>query len=183
VSRAIDSVDYMQTGKIGLQFKRRFWEEDEQLFGGITHTNNELTQIFYPSYDYLEKKGILIGYYNFNAKAKAMGELNYMDREKLALKKGRLIHPKYDTEFESSFSVSWQKTKYNLGGWAEYNSDTRKKHYPVLLKPEGRVYFAGEHLTYLNAWMAGAFESARSVVTDLHARMSEQRLSYPASSN
>ena len=55
-SRAIDFVPYINTGKIGLQFKRRFWEEDEHIYGGITHTNNELTQIFYPSYDYLGKE-------------------------------------------------------------------------------------------------------------------------------
>ncbi|WP_431214277.1 flavin monoamine oxidase family protein [Puia sp. P3] len=42
VSRAIDSVVYMNTGKIGLQFRRRFWEEDEGIYGGITHTNNQL---------------------------------------------------------------------------------------------------------------------------------------------
>jgi len=180
VSRAIDYISYMQTGKIGLQFKRRFWEEDEQIYGGITHTNNELTQVFYPSYDYLSKKGILIGYYNFNDKAARTGELTYADREKLALQKGRLIHPQYDQEFEKSFSVSWHKTKYNLGGWAVYNSDTRANQYPVLLKPDKQVYFAGEHLTYLNAWMAGAFESARSVVTNVHARVTEQRVSYPA---
>lgn len=180
VSRAIDYITYMKTGKIGLQFKRRFWEEDEQIYGGITHTNNELTQIFYPSYDYLGKKGILIGYYNFNDKAKHIGELSYADREKLALQKGRLIHPQYDKEFESSFSVSWNNTKYSLGGWAEYDSDTRRNYYPVLLKPDKQVYFAGEHLTYLNAWMAGAFESARSVVAAVHARVTEQRISYPA---
>ena len=181
VSRAIDYISYIQTGKIGLQFKRRFWEEDEQIYGGITHTNNELTQLFYPSYDYLSKKGILIGYYNFNDKALRTGELSFADREKLALQKGRLIHPQYDTEFESSFSVSWHKTKYNLGGWAVYTNETRKTQYPVLLKPDKQVYFAGEHLTYLNAWMAGAFESARSVVTALHARVTEQRLNYPTS--
>ena len=180
VSRAIDYISYMQTGKIGMQFKRRFWEEDDQIYGGITHTNNDLTQIFYPSNDYLGKKGILIGYYNFNEKAQRTGELTYADREKLALEKGRLIHPQYDTAFESSFSVSWHKTKYNLGGWAVYSTDTRKEQYPVLLKPDGQVYFAGEHLTYLNAWMAGAFESARSVVTNIHSRITEQRVSYPA---
>jgi len=180
VSRAIDYIGYMKTGKIGLQFKRRFWEEDEHIYGGITHTNNELTQIFYPSYDYQGKKGILLGYYNFNDKAVRTGELSYADREKLALQKGRLIHPQYDTEFESSFSVSWHKTKYNLGGWAEYTRETRKTQYPVLLKPDKQVYFAGEHLTYLNAWMAGAFESARSVVTAIHGRVTEQRVSYPA---
>jgi len=40
-------------GKIGMQFKRRFWEEDEMIYGGITYTNNLLYQIFYPSNDYL----------------------------------------------------------------------------------------------------------------------------------
>ncbi|WP_204985872.1 flavin monoamine oxidase family protein [Mucilaginibacter psychrotolerans] len=180
VSRAIDYIGYIQTGKIGLQFKRRFWEEDDHIYGGITHTNNDLTQIFYPSYDYLGKKGILIGYYNFNEKAVRMGDLNYAEREKLALQKGRLVHPQYDAEFERSFSVSWHKTKYNLGGWAVYNNETRKTQYPALLKPDKQVYFAGEHLTYLNAWMAGAFESARSVVAQIHARVTEQRVSYPA---
>ncbi|MBC7400347.1 MAG: FAD-dependent oxidoreductase, partial [Mucilaginibacter sp.] len=56
----------------------------------------------------------------------------------------------------------------------------RKTQYPILLKPDKQVYFAGEHLTYLNAWMAGAFESARSVVSAVHARVTEQRVSYPA---
>ena len=179
VSRAIDYIGYNQTGKIGLQFKRRFWEEDEHIYGGITHTNNELTQIFYPSYDYLDKKGILIGYYNFNEKAQQVGELSYAAREQLALQKGRLIHPQYDKDFERSFSISWHKTKYNMGGWAVYNADTRKNAYPALLKPDGNVYFAGEHLTYLNAWMAGAFESARSVVADIHGRVTEARVAYP----
>ena len=178
VSRAIDYIPYINTGKIGLQFKRRFWEEDEQIYGGITHTNNELTQIFYPSYDYLGKKGILIGYYNFNDKARKVAELDYRKREQLALEKGRLIHPQYDKEFETSFSVSWSKTPYNMGGWALYTTDSRQSHYKTLLKPDKNVYFAGEHMTYLNAWMAGAFESARKVVAELHGRTTEQRLSY-----
>jgi monoamine oxidase len=183
VSRAIDFVPYIQTGKIGLQFKRRFWEEDEQIYGGITHTNNELTQIFYPSYDYLSQKGILIGYYNFNEKAQRAGELSYAQREQLALQKGQLIHPQYPKEFEQSFSVSWHKQPYSLGGWALYSPEERQTHYQALLKPEHNVYFAGEHTTYLTAWMAGAFESARSVVTAVHGRLSDQRVSYPTVGN
>ncbi|MEO6232220.1 MAG: flavin monoamine oxidase family protein [Ferruginibacter sp.] len=178
-SRAIDFVPYINTGKIGLQFKRRFWEEDEHIFGGITHTNNDLTQIFYPSNDYLDKNGMLIGYYNFNDKAKRVGEMTYQQREKFALEKGRLIHPQYDAEFKTAFSVSWHKTPYNLGGWALYNKETRQTLYSALQKPDKNVYFAGEHMTYLNAWMAGAFESARKTVTDIHARVTDQRLQYP----
>jgi monoamine oxidase len=179
-SRAIDSIVYMSTGKIGLQFKRRFWEEDEGIYGGITHTNNQLTQIFYPSYDYLSGKGILIGYYNFNEKAVATGNLSYEQREQLALDKGSLIHPQYRQEFETSFSVSWHKTKYNLGGWSLYSQEERQTLYKALLQPDGQVYFAGEHMTYLNAWMAGALESARSVVAAVHSRVTGQRFAYPS---
>ncbi len=178
ISRAIDYATYINTGKIGLQFKRRFWEEDEQIYGGITHTNNQLTQIFYPSNDYQSKKGVLLGYYNFNDKAIEVGNLSYTDREKLALEKGALIHPQYPKEFENSFSVNWQKTVHNLGGWALYSSETRESIYKPLLKPEKQVYFAGEHMTYLNSWMAGAFESARSVVMDINNRMNEKKEIY-----
>ena len=180
VNRAIDYIEYNKTGKIGLQFKRRFWEEDEHIYGGITHTNNDLTQIFYPSNDYMKSKGILIGYYNFNDKAAKVGELTFAEREKLALQKGRLIHPQYDKEFERSFAVSWHKTRHSMGGWAVYTSETRKNAYSALIKPDQHVYFAGEHLTYLNAWMAGALESARSVVANLHSRTTESTIVYPS---
>lgn len=176
VSRAIDFVPYIATGKIGLQFSRRFWEEDEQIFGGISHTNNALNQIFYPSNDYLSQKGILIGYYNFTERAEEVGQLSPAEREALALRLGRKIHPQYDDSFESSFSVSWQHQPFTLGGWALYSEDSRAQLYKHFLQPDGRVYFAGEHTTYLNAWMAGAFASAQRAVTDLHQRVATSPL-------
>ena len=180
VSRAIDHVAYIHAGKIGLQFRRRFWEEDEMIYGGITNTNNELYQIFYPSHDYQAKKGLLIGYYNFNERAAVMGKLSYADREAMALKKGALIHPQYADEYDGrSLSVSWQDTTFSQGAWAIYSEEERQSVYKKLLVPDGRVHFAGEHLTYLNGWMAGALESARATVTALHARISGSRDIYP----
>lgn len=179
VSRAIDKTAYILAGKIGMQFKRRFWEEDEMIYGGITYTNNLLYQIFYPSSGYLSNKGMLLGYYNFNDRAKTVGDMSYQDREKLAYEKGMLIHPQYEKEYDKkSFSVSWHKTKYSMGGWAIYSEEERQSIYKKLLAPDKNVYFAGEHLSYLNGWMAGALESARSVVTSLHSRVSEQRFTY-----
>ena len=36
---AIDAVPYASAVKVGLQFKRRFWEEDEVIYGGISYTD------------------------------------------------------------------------------------------------------------------------------------------------
>jgi len=39
-----------------------------------------------------------------------------------------------------------------------------------LNKTAGRVHFAGDYLSYADAWQHGAFSSARKVVTALHER-------------
>ena len=42
---AIDAVPYSSSVKFGLQFRRRFWEEDEGIFGGISYTDLPIRQI------------------------------------------------------------------------------------------------------------------------------------------
>jgi len=168
---AIANISYSSTGKIGLQFKRRFWEEDDRIFGGISFTNQSITQIMYPSCNYFADKGILIGYYNFYDKAEEIANLSLQERENIALSQGSKIHPQYQQEFESSFSVAWHKTKYSMGGWATYTTDTRSQYYPILNQPDDRIYLAGDHLSYYSGWIAGALESARQVVGNLHQRV------------
>jgi monoamine oxidase len=161
----VSSVPYAAAGKIGLQFKRRFWEEDHQIFGGATKTDMDITQIVYPSSGYLGKKGTLVGYYLQGQSGRPVGETSPAERLALALEQGTKIHPQYATEFEHAFSVAWHKVKWNKGSWSATPAATKVK----LREPQGRVYLAGDHLD-LNAWMQGAFESARHVATAIHAR-------------
>ncbi|KKI93301.1 amine oxidase [Bacillus sp. SA1-12] len=168
MKHAIKSVNYATTGKIGLQFKSRFWEKEDRILGGITTTNMDISQIWYPSNDFLSRKGVLVGYYNFGQNAVDYGNLSLSQRQARALSQGGKIHPEYAKEFETSFSVAWHKIKYNEGGWAEYSASDRKAYYPILNEPQGRIHLAGEHLSYLTGWMAGAFESARIAVTRIH---------------
>lgn len=174
MKQAIDSIGYASAGKIGLQFSRRFWEEDEQIYGGNTLTNMDITSIYYPPTGYMQKKGLLLGYYTFGANADKLGEMTYLGREAHALQQGAKIHPQYHKEFEASFSVDWKRIKYNLGGWVSYTGDQRTTVYPTLCKPDRRVYLAGEHMSYITAWMAGGIESARAVVTDIHQRVMKE---------
>jgi len=163
---------YAVTGKMGLQFKRRFWEEDDRIFGGVTLTDQAMTQIVYPSTGFQSKKGVLIGYYNYDTQAAEFAALSPADRIKRALAEGRKIHPQYDAEFENGISVAWHKTPYSLGGWANWNDEQRKNEYALLLKPQGATYFCGEHMSYVGSWMAGAFESSHETIKQLHARAS-----------
>ncbi|OLO37937.1 amine oxidase [Alkalihalophilus pseudofirmus] len=168
MKQAIASISYATTGKIGLQFKRRFWEEDDRIYGGITTTNMDISQIWYPSSDYGTQKGIVVGYYNFGQNAVDMGNMSIAQRQAHSLAQGGKVHSQYSKEFETGFSLAWHKIKYNEGGWASYSSSQRQNEYVTLNKSEGRIYLAGEHLSYITGWMAGAFDSARLVVSQIH---------------
>jgi monoamine oxidase len=170
----IATLQPMHTGKLGLQFRRRFWEEDEQIFGGITDTNTEIGTIWYPSSGYLTKRGILIGVYNYHEDAEAFDALTPAQREARAIEVGRAVHgDAYRKEFETSFSAQWARVRYSEGGWVlwpDRNGPIRAV-YERLLVPQGRLYFAGDHLSYVTSWQHGAFESARLVVMQLHERV------------
>jgi monoamine oxidase len=171
IQRAVDMVPYNNTCKVGLQFRRRFWEEDDSIYGGISRTNMDITQVVYPCSGYLGKKGVLIGCYNYGSTAERLGNLSLTDRQKMVLEQGGKIHPQYGKEFESCFSLAWQKIPHSMGGWAVYSPEARQRYYPAFLKPDGNVYFAGEHTSYLTAWIAGSFESARRTVEAIHERV------------
>jgi monoamine oxidase len=168
---AIGSVPYARTMKIGLEFKRRFWEEDDRIFGGISNTNDDITQVWYPNYDFFAPRGILTAAYAFDGEAGRLGALSPASRITAALDQGGKIHHQYPTEFANGFSVAWHRVQYNEGGWAAFTSDTRNQYFPTLCAGEGPFYLAGEHMSYLNGWQAGALESARAVVKQLHARV------------
>ena len=162
---AIKAVPYAAAGKMGLQFKRRFWEEDDQIFGGASKTDMDIAQIVYPSSGYLGKKGVLVGYYLQGQSGRPIGDKTPAERLELALEQGSRIHPQYRTEFESGFSVAWHRVTWNQGSWSNLNPAGRR----TLSEPQGRVYLAGDHLN-MNAWMQGAFESARQTATAVHTR-------------
>jgi monoamine oxidase len=171
VTSALRSVVPMSTGKIGLQFRRRFWEEDERIFGGISDTNLDIGTIWYPSHGYLGRRGVLIGYYNYLDQSDAYAALLPAERERRAIEQGMKIHGEsYRTEFEKSFSVHWSRIRHSEGGWAMWQDRAATPAYRTLLEPVGRLYCAGDHLSYVTAWQHGAFESARHVVTALHQR-------------
>jgi monoamine oxidase len=164
------STTYSAAGKMGIQFKRRFWEEDDQIFGGSSKTDMDIAQVIYPSSGYLSKKGVVVGYYLQGQSGRPIGDKTPQERVELALEQGSKIHPQYRTEFDTAFSVAWHRVKWSYGSWSNLAAANRR----ILLEPEGRTYMAGDHMN-MNAWMQGAFESARQVATQIHARAAREK--------
>lgn len=167
---------YVKSMKIGFQANRRFWEEDHQIYGGISWTTRDITQIWYPSDHFHASKGIVVGAYIWsNDIGERMGALSLADRLTKALEDGEAIHPNYRQELspEQGVSIAWHKIPYNEGGWMEWDEEGLATAYPILNEPDDSIYLAGEHLSYLTGWQEGAVLSAHQVVQNIAARQAE----------
>ncbi|GGP00622.1 FAD-dependent oxidoreductase [Nonomuraea glycinis] len=170
VTAALRTPVPVAAGKIGLEYGRRWWEIEDRIYGGITETDLDITHIWYPSHDYHAARGVVVGYYNTGAEAELYGALTPEDRRRRALTQGKKIHgEKYRADVLSAASIAWERQEHIQGGWVRW--PVIDSSFTLLQRPSARVYFAGDWLTHLIAWQAGAMQSARSAVTQLHQRV------------
>ncbi len=161
-------------GKLGIEYGRRWWEEDLRIYGGITNSNLDTVNTWYPSYGFHGERGTVISYYNTGANANAYGALTPPARLQRAVAQGTKIHGDvYGKDIEATFSVNWLGTKHSEASWISWPSQTDGV-YAKLLDATGNIYFAGDHLSHAIAWQHGAMTSARATVTALHSRVTSR---------
>ncbi len=169
---AMNGVAYALVGKIGLQMKTRFWEEKYNIYGGHIYVDDpDIQSISFPSTGWLGEKGVLLGYYGHGAAAAKVSALSLEGRRQFALAAGKKTFPEYADACDSAFSIAWHRVPFNLGGWAQWTEEGRATYYPTLCEPDGRLYLAGEHLSYITGWQEGGIESAWQQIGKLHARV------------
>ena len=173
-SKAVATCVYDPTCKLGWQANSRFWENNQnQIYGGISYTDDAITQMWYPSYDYFTKNGTLTGVYNYDDDAREFGEMSLEDRIKKARKGAVKFHPEFADErmvpSNKAISIAWQNIQNEGGGWANWdpNSDDHAKAYARLLAPDRRFYVTGDQVSQLPGWQEGAMMSAQHVVEQI----------------
>ncbi|RCW68621.1 monoamine oxidase [Pseudorhodoferax soli] len=169
---AIESLPYGSSIKVGLEFKRRFWEDDERIYGGISYTDLPIQMISYPSNDYMKAgPAVLLGAYSFeNTDSYRFASLTPNERIRLALAYGGRIHPQYSEEFSNGVSVAWHRIPWTQGCHGVWSESLRKEHYNNLAQVDNRIVLAGEHVSHIPAWQEGSVLSALDAVKRLHAK-------------
>lgn len=169
---ALASIHAGKLFKIAFQGKRRFWEEDDQIYGGISWTDQDILQLWYPPHGFHQKKGVILGAYQFDPKkGEQWGRMQPAERLAAAIAQGEKIHPGYGKMVEKGLSVAWHKVPYQLGCAPEWTEDARAQYFPVLREPEGRHYLVGDQMSYVTGWQEGAVRSAQVVVEHIHQRV------------
>jgi len=169
---AMASVDYVPAAKVAFQASRRFWELDHQIYGGISWTSRDATQIWYPSGGLQREKGILVGAYIWSDDiGNAFAAKPPTQRLSDTLDDVAHLHPEAPRWLGQGVSVAWKNIPYSRSGWAEWSREARATQFPVLLKGDGPYLFAGEHMSFITGWQEGAVRSAQKVLGDIAERM------------
>ncbi|OUJ14581.1 flavin monoamine oxidase family protein [Acetobacter sp. DsW_063] len=171
---AIQAVPYASHCKIGLEFKRRFWEEDENIYGGISFTDQEISLISYPN-DRMFSSGpaVLLGAFSMGRAGYDIAGMTPDQRLELALSQGEKIHPQYRKEFLGGVSVAWSRVPWIIGCRARWSEAARAAHYANLVSMDGKIVLAGDHASYLAGWQEGALLSSLDAIERLHKRAQE----------
>ncbi|MEE4298735.1 MAG: FAD-dependent oxidoreductase [Pseudomonadales bacterium] len=171
-TRAMHAPQRGKLFKIGYQLSRRFWEEDERIFGGISWTEQDITQLWYPSHGFFKEKGVMLGAYTFGPQGgDTFAPLSSEARLDLALSQAEKVHPDIRQYVEAAVSVPWHRMNNMLGCSARWSEEDSKAFYRTLQAPEGRHYMVGDQISHHSGWQEGAMRSAHHALADIDARV------------
>jgi monoamine oxidase len=157
--------------KIAFQ-SRRFWEQDYQIYGGISFTKNPTAPVWHPSGKFHSEKGVLV-YYGGGFDLAPLPLQGQYDGARKAIDG---IYPGHGKELTAPVSVQWSKVPYNLGSGARFAGETAPL-YARLNQGDGPFYFANDYLAHVGSWQEGAVRSAHYVVDMIDKRRQAAKLS------
>ena len=167
------AIDHARIGalyKLAWQANRRFWEEAPyNIYGGISYTDSAITQMWYPSNDYLSKRGIVAGSYSYLEQAEAYGRMTLAERIIAGRRDAVKLHKEFSSEelvpTGKAVSIAWNQAEGQSGGVALWdNNAADNKAYQRLLAPDGRFFVIGDQVSPMPGWQEGAFLSSEHAV-------------------
>jgi monoamine oxidase len=165
---AIAGVSYMPVSRCYLQTKTRFWTQAPYSVGGlkVARTDTAIERLWDVTKVQDGESGILLSYLMAeNGLAfQAQPATQRIDYVKAGI---RAFWPEIDDQFLVGTYKIWQEDPFVGGAWGYYQPGTMGALFPAAKKPEGRIFFCGEHTSAWSGWMQGAFESANRVVAEM----------------
>jgi monoamine oxidase len=179
---AFTSVGYRTSVKVAFE-SPRFWETKDNIYGGLAWTDRLNENIMYPSGGINEAKGVLVtaypGGWTRPENPEAFAKLSHRERLQICRDSIEALHPGQSRLLTKGVTVEWGLTPWSEGIGAVWPGgltavQARPAAYYELLKPEGPIVFAGEHLSYQPTWQEGAVLSAHEALKLVHSMAAER---------
>ena len=156
----INRTQYDAVSRVYLQMKHRSaWEEKG--LNGFALTQNAV-EIWHPTWSQPGPRGILMTYAR-PGEAERITRLNAGERINSTTAELDTFFPGVRADFEHGTSKCWTEDQWSRGAWAFVGP----QNLIAGQKAEGRIHFAGEHLSPVFSWIQGALWSALKVVKEI----------------
>jgi len=156
----IKDLHYDSVSRVYLQAKRRSWEEKG--LNGFAITKDAI-EIWQPTWNQPGPRGILMTY-NRPGQAERIAAMKDPDRITSTLDQLSPLFPGLRENFEKGATKCWIEDEWSRGAWAFAGLG----NLVLFGKPEGRIHFAGEHLSFAFSWMQGALDSSARAVKQIN---------------
>lgn len=166
--RAIRQLTYHASTKVLFQVRRRFWEREDGIVGGATVTDLPVRRLNYPPSDPSTERGVLLASYTWGQDALQWGAMDLETRLEEALDDVSKIHPRIREEYETGASHAWYGDRWARGAFVLFSPEQQTQLQEDIVRPEGRIHFAGEHCSLYHAWIQGALESGIRAAKEIH---------------
>ncbi len=161
IQRIIAGLGYAPAVKVGLGFRRRFWEEDEQVFGGYSFVDDPEVFVAYPTNHLGGSTGVLTNYYGLRDSLR-LTALSPHERVRTALDDLSTLHPQAAAELDGGVSIAWSRIPFSAGCFGDWTPNARARDLPRVAAGDRRWIFAGKHISQAPSWMEGAVQSAHA---------------------
>ena len=174
--RAIRQLNYSASTKILFQVRERIWEREDGILGGATVTDLAIRRMNYPTPDPTTNRGVLLASYTWSQDAARWGAMDEETRLEEALEDVSRIHPRIREVYEVGASHAWYDDRWANGAFALFQPEQFTQLQRDIVRPEGRIHFAGEHCSLHHAWIQGALESGIRAAREIHETPAEARV-------
>jgi monoamine oxidase len=174
--QAINSVSYDSAYKIAWE-SRRFWEQEYNIYGGISFPKQMVSVVWYPSAGLFSQSGVIVAGYGVENRSD-FGKLDLAGKLAASREAVEHLHPGRSGELKKPIYISWGHIPYNLGSWASgIGRASSQAIYNRLIEPDGPIYLAGDHVSHIVAWQEGAALSAHRAVMQIAQKASAREAS------
>lgn len=153
--KAIEGLAYEAVTRIFVQTRERFWKQ--QGLSGFARTDHPM-EIWDASHGQPGRRGILMAYLRSDM-ARAVAGMSEEERIRFAVDAMAEVFPEVSEHYEGAVTLAWDEDPWTRGAYATYHPGDFGRFYRHLARPEGRIHFAGEHISPWPGWMLGALHS------------------------
>jgi monoamine oxidase len=155
----IKNTRYDAVARVYVQTKNRFWETNG--LNGFAFTKGAI-EIWQPTWSQPGPRGILMTYAR-SGEAERVTSLKENERITQAVNMLDPIFSGLRANFERGTTKCWLEDEWSRGAWGFVGLTQML----TASAPDGRIYFAGEHISEYSSWIQGALASSLRAVTQI----------------